>query len=157
MKIIAHRVYGQPKIAKPKFCNNQNFLGSVEFAKGCKCKVWAHDGMFYLLHRDWFSNFIPVDVAAKVLGRKHNHKFIYNDNFGSVGLRNEALLEITQDDWQDKDCYCAAVNLCATTARMLGFPDTELMYYNWENMYEQFLELIGEPLIQNQFSMLRTM
>ena len=65
MRIVKQRFYGEPKLVKPKFCNNKNLLGSVEWNKHCRCKLWAYGDKYYLLHRDWFSNFLSFSEAKK--------------------------------------------------------------------------------------------
>ena len=50
---------------------------------------------------------------------KYNRKFIYNDNFGSVVLRNEAIIKFTREDWQ-KPYYTADVNLCYQLEKLLN-------------------------------------
>ena len=142
MRIVKQRFYGEPKLVKPKFCNNKNLLGSVEWNKHCRCKLWAYGDKYYLLHRDWFSNFLGFSEAKKRgIIDQYNTKFIYDDNFGSVVLRNEALIEFNREDWH-KPTPSMSTNLCLSTEKMLNLDEYSLVHYEWEHLYEQCLNLI---------------
>ena len=72
---------------------------------------------------------------------QYNTKFIYNDNFGSVILRNEALIEFNREDWH-KPTPSMSTNLCLSTEKMLNLDEYSLVHYEWEHLYEQCLNLI---------------
>lgn len=144
MQIIRSRVYGEPKLKKPKFCNNKNLLGVVTWSScgKCKCKLWKHRDKYYLLHKDWFSSSVSKE-RAKELGiiESYNGKFIYNDNYGGVILRNEALIEFSRKDWVSPT-PSMTTNLCLATGKMLGQQPWTFVEYSWEHVYEQCLNLI---------------
>jgi hypothetical protein len=105
MKIECQRRWGQPKLVKPSACKNSNLLGSVKFSwtggKGPQCKVWLHDDTVYVLHRDWFSSCMPFKDAIKagiITEKDVRQNKIYNDNFGCVVLRNEAVISFCLPD-----------------------------------------------------------
>lgn len=142
MRIVKQRFYGEPKLVKPKFCNNKNLLGCVEWNKHCGCKLWAYGDKYYLLHKDWFSNFLSFSEAKnRGIIDQWNTKFVYNDNFGSVVLRNEALIEFSREDWY-KPTPSMSTNLCLSTEKMLNLDEYSLVHYEWEHLYEQCLNLI---------------
>ena len=142
MEIVCERKYGEPKLKKPKCLNNKTLLGSVNFNK-TKCKLWKVENEYYLLVRDWFSPFISFDKAEKLgIINSYYKKFIYNDNFGGVVLRNEAIIKFAREEWQKP--YCTAnVNLCCQLEKLLNIRETHLWNYNWLNMFEQCVVLAG--------------
>lgn len=90
-KIIIHskRVWGQPKLLKPKELKGIKQSFSVDWIpKKCVCKCFILNNDFYIQHRDFGS----INI------HNHNHefrrKFIYNDTFGCVVLRGEAWIKI---------------------------------------------------------------
>ena len=72
---------------------------------------------------------------------QYNTKFIYDDNFGSVVLRNEALIEFSREYWHNPTCDMST-NLFVATEKMLNLDEYSLVYYEWELLYEQCLSLI---------------
>ena len=72
---------------------------------------------------------------------QYNTKFVYDDNFGSVVLRNEALIEFSREDWH-KPTPSMSTNLCLSTEKMLNLDEYSLVHYEWEHLYEQCLNLI---------------
>lgn len=142
MEIICERFYGEPKLKKPKCLNNKTLLGSVDFHK-TKCKLWKVENEYYLLIRDWFSDFISFDKALKLgIIDKYNGKFVYNDNFGSVVLRNEAIIKFTREDWLEP--YCTAdTNLCYHLEKLINLPECDLWNHDWLHMFEQCIDLAG--------------
>ena len=154
MYILCSRKYGEPKLKKPSYLNNKTLLGSVDFiSKKCKNKVWFYENKYYILFRDWFSDLISLD-KAKELGiiDEIKSKFVYRDNFGSIVLRNEAIIVIEPKDWV-KPYQLKKDNLVVSFAKMLNQDETTFMIYQYENLFEQFIKLIGEkPFVkENNF------
>lgn len=84
------RYYGEPKLKKPKELKGIKEVFSVDYIpKKCKCKVYIVGDDLWIHHRDFFSQAIY----------DHNHefrkRFVYNDTFGAIVLRNEAYIRIT--------------------------------------------------------------
>lgn len=125
MEIICERQYGQPKLKKPVFLENENLLGAPKYGK-TSCKLWKVGEDFYLLHRDWFSDMLPYDEAMKrgLIGERPK-KFVYNDNYGCIIFRNEALLKFNREDWQMPG-ISASTNIVMKLAKILGLDETDL-------------------------------
>jgi hypothetical protein len=142
MKILKQRVYGQPKLDKPTMCNNKNLIGTIKFNKSCTCKVWKDDSTYIILHRDWFSESISIDeaIARGLQGNKRNN-FVYNDNWGCVVLRNEALMEITADDLLHTNYINLSSELLRRFEKIIGVEAYSLERYEWCNFFEQFARL----------------
>lgn len=157
MRVICQRRWGQPKLVKPKECNNKNLLGSVNFAffgKGTKCKVWQYENTIYILHRDWFSDCISFDEAAErgIIEPRHG-KFIYKDNFGGgVILRNEAVFCFEMPD-MTKFILDSRLDLIKQFSTMLGVKWFDLYaIHRWEDFFMEVLTLIKEKTQQKESS-----
>lgn len=84
------RYYGEPKLTKPKELKGIKEIFSVDYIRNkCKCKVYVIGNDLWIQHRDFFSREI-YDT-----NHEFRKKFIYNDTFGSIVLRNEAYIHIT--------------------------------------------------------------
>lgn len=84
------RYYGEPKLTKPKELKGIKEIFSVDYIpKKCKCKVYVVGDDLWIHHRDFFSRTIYDHSVA------FRKKFVYNDTFGAVVLRNEAYLKVT--------------------------------------------------------------
>ena len=149
MKIECSRCFGQPKLNKPKECNNINLLGSITFnwgfRKGVKCKVWKSGETVYVLQRDWFSPCISFEEAIShgiIKPEQHRKKFIYNDNFGGVILRSEAVISFQMPDLT-AFILDTRFDLVKEFALMLGEDWTDLSdLYRWEDFFEDILKLL---------------
>ena len=151
MEIICERVYGEPKLKKPKFLKNDNLVGSVRFNEHCKNKLWKVEDTYYMLCRDWFSKSISLEEAKKVFNRATRNKFVYNDSWGEVVLRNEALISFTREDWQLPTCN-APDNLCIkleNTLRNKYNREFKLSDY-WNRMFEETLSTIGSSVLDTK-------
>lgn len=154
MKIECQRYWGQPKLVKPKVCNNKNLLGCVKFSwtggKGAKCKVWVYDNTVYVLHRDWFSSSMSYDEALKkeIINQKQiKQKFAYNDNFGCVVLRSEAVISFDLHDLT-KFILDNRFSLVQEFAAMLEVNWTSLEgLHRWEDFFEDLLDLLKSSML----------
>lgn len=98
------RLYGQPKLPKPKELKGIDKAFSVNFLKNCSCQCFIKDNDLWIKHRDYFSQSIdkledlgtPLEYRIKKYGldSKKSSGFVYNDVWGSVVGRNEAWLII---------------------------------------------------------------
>jgi hypothetical protein len=91
--------------------------------------------VIYVLHRDWFSEGISYDEAKRrgLVGERKN-KFIYNDNFGGVILRNEAVISFGVPN--------NVQNLMEQLARLLGEEWYQLHnLHRWEDFFGDILKL----------------
>ena len=105
MKLYSFRSYGQPKLAKPKELKGVKQSFTCDFIpKKCKCDCFIKDNDLYIKHRDYFSKELQVEeedfdkpleyLCKKYLGKDKKSKFIYNDCWGSIILRNEAWIKV---------------------------------------------------------------
>lgn len=107
------RYYGDPKLQKPKELKGIKEAFSVDYIpKKCKCKVYIVGDDVWIHHRDFFSQTI---YDHNVEFRK---KFIYNDTFGCIVLRNEAYIHI-------KD-FCKYVDNYKLTDRIMELWEKEM-------------------------------
>jgi len=151
MKLECIRYFGEPPLKKPKECNNKTLLGSVNFSFGIgkpvKCKVWLCDVTVFVLHRDWFSPCISHEEAYKrgiIDSVTRYKKFIYNDNFGGVILRSEALLSFQLPDMSRfiLDNRFALVKEFAELVHREWFDLPQVC--RWEDFFEEILKLVKE-------------
>ena len=149
MKIECSRCWGDPKLNKPKECNNKNLLGSVPFSRGTKpnpkCKVWKSGNTVYVLHRDWFSESISWEEAIEhgiVKPERYHKKFVYSDNFGGVILRNEAVISFQMPDLTAfiLDTRFELVQEFALMLETAWFNLYAL--HRWEDFFEKILKLL---------------
>lgn len=142
MEVLCSRIWGGAKLKKPKPCNNKNLLGTVSWINKCQCKVWVDEDIVYVWHRDWFSRWIPIPEAEKRgLIDKRKNKFIYNDNFGSVVLRNEAIFSFKIPNL-DTPMWILRYQMIQEFASMMDMDYLDLMHWDWEFFFEQIIELL---------------
>lgn len=142
MEIIQQRFYGQPKIKKPKFLHSKTQIGTALFLRRCACKIYEHGGFVYVHHKDWFSSCISKEEAVqKGIIDKYNRKFVYNDNFGSVVLRNECIFRFEKPGTKEF-MLNNRIKLIKELAEMIGAEWTELSCWEWEDFFEQVLDII---------------
>jgi hypothetical protein len=104
LELHSFRFYGEPKLSKPKELKGIKSLTSIDFIrKKCRCSIFVKDNDIWIHHRDLFSQCMIddiEDIGTPLIHRlnKYNikHKktstFIYDDNWGSIVLRNEGWL-----------------------------------------------------------------
>ena len=170
MELICERRYGEPKLIKPKCCNNKTLLGNVPFiyAKrrvACNNKLYKDNNTYYLLVRDWFSQSITRKEAVELgLLKELKQKFCYDDGeqASTVVLRNEAIISFTRADWYYGDYRYgganAANNLVIQLMKTVGIKN-DYPSLEWERMFERCLTLIGTNILDtaahNSTKMLR--
>lgn len=98
------RTYGEPKLSKPKELKGINKSYSIEYIpKKCKCQVFLNGNDVWVKHTDYFSPRLEIeseDLGAplSVLVDKYmdkssrKSKFVYDDSWGDIVLRNEAWI-----------------------------------------------------------------
>lgn len=142
IEIIAERKWGEPPLKKPKALNGVKQLGSVPFGSKCKCPVYVTRTDIYLKHRDFFSPCISLQRAKEHgIIDNWNHKFIYNDNFGGVVLRNEAWLRIPIMLPFSYKGLIPAYGLCFEMERTCGLKEGTLCGFAWFNMFDNLIKL----------------
>ena len=104
-EVYSSRTYGQPKLKKPKELAGISSFGSACYISGrCNPKLYLCGNDLWLKHTDYFSSlFVPEQdrqdmpqsyYLKKYFDKSKVNKFIYNDNWGSIVLRNEAWIVI---------------------------------------------------------------
>lgn len=100
---VSYRQYGQPKLNKPKQLKGikQNFSGEY-IAKKCNCPCFCVGDDLWIQHKDFFSGaFEPPDedfdkptsyLLNKYFNQYKSKKFVYDDCWGSIILRDEAWI-----------------------------------------------------------------
>ena len=105
-EVASYRFYGQPKLAKPAELKGVKQSFSADYIpKKCSCPCFVAGNDLWIKHRDFFSaQHIPSDIkdngtpltyrAKKYFGMDLDgkEKFIYNDCWGGIVLRNEAWI-----------------------------------------------------------------
>lgn len=141
-EILAERAWGQPKLNKLNELKLIKQVGSIPFGEKCKCPVFIVNHMVYIKHRDWFSPYIPIpEAVTRGIIDEKKKKFVYNDNFGSVVLRNEAWIKIY---WVDFNIFePELVNLLIrSTEKAVGLEEFDLENHCWVNFYEELIKLV---------------
>lgn len=139
IEILQERSFLEPRLTKPEQLKGLSPIGTIKFSRA-SCQVFELGNTTYIKHRDWFSRSISIPEAVKAgLIDKIKKKFIYNDNFGSIVLRNEAWLAIQGDLTGFKPSV--ACELVRETERLVGLPEFDLEYYDWIYFYEQLVDL----------------
>lgn len=105
IKIISFRKYGEPKLKKLAELKGIKPVNSaVWIHKKCSCPVFVVGNDVYIHHKDFFSEIFQSPEIGLSLNqeiekyfpeiKRKSEKFIYEDNWGSIVLRNEAWLKI---------------------------------------------------------------
>lgn len=155
IQILKKRFYGEPKLSKPKELKNIKQEFSVEFIKNkCKFSCFKKDNDLYVLCRDYFSKPMEIKLedygaplsflCEKYLGKdKINKKFIYDDCFGSIVLRNECWFKINNIYLMARIKKPLELKnmLIKQWCKIHGINEIDLDF-NWENTFEQIIEKI---------------
>ena len=155
--VYSTRLYGQPKLSKPKELKGIKQSFSVDYIpKKCKCQVFIKDDDVWVKHRDYFSS--PMRVAfedigmplsykvKKYLGQKKAEKFAYPDSWGDIILRNEAWLAIKNLYKQVKGGRFLLDILKDIRERQEMYHEFELgdlMCTDMERMWEKVIKRLG--------------
>lgn len=105
-EVASYRFYGQPKLAKPAELKGIKQSFSADYIpKKCSCPCFVAGNDLWIKHRDFFSaqhipsdikdNGTPLTYRAKKyfdMDLDGKEKFIYNDCWGGIVLRNEAWI-----------------------------------------------------------------
>ncbi len=102
-EVYSHRFYDEPKLPKPKELKGVKQAFSVAYIpKKCRCQCFIKDNDVWIKHRDYFSKVqkpephelgMPLNYfAEKYMGKDRPKKFIYDDAWGSIVLRNESWI-----------------------------------------------------------------
>lgn len=149
------RFYGQPKLKKPKELKNIKESFAVDYIpKKCKCTVYIVNNDIWVKHRDYFSSSVELedeDIGAplsvlcnKYLNNDKNKKFIYDDAWGDIVLRNEAWLcvENIVNYAKENLPYKVVYEVIREQERINGFEELELMGTDMERMWDNIFNKI---------------
>lgn len=157
------RLYGQPKLVKPKELKNTNSIGSVEFVPNhCNPQIFIKDDDIWIKHTDYFSASwrppkgeridMPLNYYAnKYFNKNRKEKFLYADGWGDIVLRNEAWLKITNVVELIRKCsyncyqseHRMAHEILNKQTSKLGFEDYSC---EWERYWENVMRFVNKYL-----------
>lgn len=155
--IHSARVYGQPKLTKPKELKGVKQILSVDYIpRKCRCPVFIKDDDVWVKHNDYFSQVMRTatdDIgtpmvyrAKKYLRQERKKKFIYDDNWASIVLRNEAWLRIENLHKQIKEGKFQldiVRDIREQQEKAHGFDECELCCTDMERFWERLvMELV---------------
>lgn len=148
MKIHSLRLYGQPKLPKPKELKGIAQSDTIHYGKKTKVSVFhSKDGKIWLKMRDFFSpsavvpNYLygaPLSVLIKEMMTVNRHvkSFIYQDAWGDIVLRNEAWL-IVNGYFKD---HIDLSDRLRRFEKSLEFDDYELENTSFSRMLEKLIK-----------------
>lgn len=163
--VYSHRFYGEPKLQKPKELKGIKSIGTAMYNEKCNPQVFVIGDDVWVKHTDYFSKTwqppedekigMPLDYyLKKYFGKSKAAKFIYDDAWGSIILRNEAyvllkgivpVIESNNDhyvadaivDMQKRsDKYCCYRN----------YPELEL---EWHRFWESVSSCVKRKAVEN--------
>lgn len=89
---ISKRNYGEPRLRKPKELTGIKQAFSLQYI-GRKNQIFIKNNDVWIKDNDYFSQSISQGEAKRrYINFKVNNKFIYNDNFANIILRNEGWI-----------------------------------------------------------------
>lgn len=96
LQLIDWRKYGEPRLVKPKECNNATQIGTAKWSNA-SCKIYFIEDTreVFILHRDWYSAYMERSEYNKIHKNQLDikKKFVYADGGNTIVLRNEAILK----------------------------------------------------------------
>lgn len=147
--------YGTPKISKPQELKGIKQTTSVVFIKA-KCPIYILNDDIYINHNDYFSDTFktPLEDIGKplsyLLKKYFNHfknkKFIYDDAWGEIVLRNTAWIKFENIIKLFKIMKPNDVALIMRDKlfEYHGFSNTEGSYLEWLRFFEEVCNKIKE-------------
>lgn len=168
-EIPIYRFYGQPKMKKPDELKGIKPSFSVDWIpKKCTCECFIKDNDLWIKHRDFFSTTHKPDQCdigtplsyrlQKYFGKSTaNQKFIYDDNWGLIVLRNEAWIvfrNLKNNMVKYKDCEVMANCLVRSFLRsdLLMF---NFMIYGLDLEWTRFFEQVSLKYIKEVTSFVK--
>lgn len=105
MMIHSMRIYGEPKLPKPKELKGISQTDSLRYIKTRVYVFNTVDGRIWLRFRDFFSRSMPVPnhlkgaplsvlISELMEEKRHVKSFVYADTWGDIVLRQEAWLVV---------------------------------------------------------------
>lgn len=101
---MSFKQYGGAKLKKPEKLRGIKQEFSIYYGRKSKCQVFIKDNDVWVKHGDYFSPMLQVDdeymgmplseICKIYLGKDRRKKFVYNDAWGAIVLRNEAWIKL---------------------------------------------------------------
>lgn len=155
--LVSDRIFGEPKLEKPKELNNIKQSGNISFCRNkCKCPYFIKGNDIYIKHRDYFSKSFepPIEdigtplnvILNKYFNKNKANKFVYSDCWGDVVLRNEAWIKLENIMLFVNDYIPSqlAYMVCQQQKEYHKFEDDLDM--EWENFYERLFSKVRKAL-----------
>lgn len=159
-ELVSYRVFGEPKLTKPKELKGIKQSGSVDYIPDkCKCQYFILGDDVYMKHRDYFSLTYckpedigtPLNYRLKKYGiEPKKNKFVYDDCWGAIVLRNEAWIKLSN---------LIPIIRQSSTPRLLGGQISELQrkYHkftrrldmDWNRFWEELCGQLNE-IVNNE-------
>lgn len=150
-ELLSFRKHGEAKLSKPAELKGVKQSGSVVFIPDkCKCPYFVVGNDIYIKHGDYFSpTYCKQEDIGTSLGYRckkygigeRKNKFIYDDNWGSIVLRQEAWIKIENvlSNLYVSNVSAVTDNILRQIENMHGFEENSLEVY-WKNMFEDLLK-----------------
>lgn len=166
-KIHSFRKLGEPKLKKPKELQGIKQIFSLEYIpKKCRCQIFVKNNDVWVKHRDYFSCEgepepheigMPLNYfAEKYMGKNRPRKFIYEDAWGSVVLRNEAWITI-KDLLTDIKSNTFQLDIIREIRRQQeqyhGFEEYSLCSTDMERFWEKLVNELAEQAKENNYEL----
>ena len=155
--LVSNRIFGEPKLKKPKELNNIKQSGNISFCRNkCKSPYFIKGNDIYIKHRDYFSKSFepPIEdmgaplnvILNKYFNKNKANKFVYFDCWGYVVLRNEAWIKLENIMLFVNDYIPSqlAYMVCQQQKEYHKFEDDLDM--EWENFYEELFRKLRKAL-----------
>lgn len=147
IEIISQRLWGEPKLEKPKALKGVKPYESILFFQSL-CPVFFSDKKMWVKHRDFLSSHISFETAMQHgIIQGWNKKFCYNDNYAGCILRGEAWITVSYDLLQ----FASECNfllpwypLLRALAHTLGIEEDGLWDHSWISFFENLITLYSK-------------
>lgn len=155
--LVSDRIFGEPKLKKPKELNNIKQSGNISFCRNkCKCPYFIKGDDIYIKHQDYFSKSFepPIEdmgaplnvILNKYFNKNKANKFVYPDCWGDVVLRNEAWIKLENIMLLVNDYIPSqlAYMVCQQQKEYHKFEDD--LDTEWEIFYERLFSKVRKTL-----------
>lgn len=151
------RLYGQPKLPKPKELKGINKAFNINFFKNCSCQCFVKGNDLWIKHRDYFSQPIdkpedsgtPLEYRIKKYGidSKVNSGFVYNDCWGAIVGRNEAWIIIKDvipqvNRCSERELSTVIIEEFCKMERMSKYDLDEYWHFFFENVAKELKNIL---------------
>ena len=163
-KLYSFRYYGQPKLNKPQELKGIKQHTSVSFIRNkCTCPVFVKGDDVYIHHKDLFSDMINDDLddlGTPLIYRLNKHgikhkktsKFIYDDNWGGIVLRNEGwiLIQNLISDLKINNRIKLRTKIMRDLEKIFGFDELDLEVGDNDRFIDNVLNVLYNDFVVNK-------